>query len=258
MNVEEASSVIEAYSSFIKKNMFATQQGNSVCITTPMLNRNNDCMNVYIGDGLDGSMIVTDLGETMNDLELSGLSMTHQHLEIIENILTGFSVEQKDGELFVRTSRDNLAARMNMLLQAMASVDDMYLLSQGGVRSLFVEDIENWMVDRGISVVSAPSFNGRSELPYKFDFAIGRTKRKPMRLIKAVNNPSRPGVQNALFGWEDVKTQRADCEGYVFLNAANTKSGNVSGDVIEACKVYGLQPVIWGVDEESYLDALAA
>ena len=258
MEVDDASIIIEEYAKYIKSNMVATQQGEAVCISTPMLNRNNDCMNVYVGDSETGGYILSDMGETISDLELSGFKMTAQRIEKMRSILSGYGVRISDGELYVSASSDVLPVRMNMLLQAMASVDDMYMLSQGSVRNLFAEDIGDWMLDHDISYVQGPSFNGRSGLTYKFDYAIGKNKKSKMRLIKAVNNPGRQGIQNALFGWEDVKSSRIDCDGYVFLNASNTKDGKVSDDVLQACVNYGLTPVQWGNDQDRFIQELAA
>ncbi len=258
MKVEDADEIIDSYADFIRTNMIPTQHGEGVCIATPMLNRNNDCMNVYVGESDSDGLVFTDLGETIGDLELSGFSLTGQRTEKLESILAGFGVERSDGELFVRASKNEAAVRLNMLLQAMASVDDMYLLSRGGVRNLFAEDIGSWMMDNDISCVPGPSFNGRSGMPYKFDYAIGQNKRHPMRLIKAVNNPCRSGIQNALFGWEDVKASRTDCEGYVFLNSRNTRDGVVPRESVEACRNYGLKPVIWGQNEADFIADLAA
>lgn len=258
MKAEDAGAIIDSYADFIRVNMIPTQQGDGVCITTPMLNRNNDCMNVYVGESDSGGLVFTDLGETIGDLELSGFSLTDQRAEKLESILAGFGVERSDGELLVRASRDGAAVRLNMLLQAMASVDDMYLLSRGSVRDLFAEDVGAWMMENDISFVPGPSFSGRSGMQFKFDYAIGRNKRRPMRLIKAVNNPGKQGVQNALFGWEDVKSSRTDCEGYIFLNSRNTRDGVVPQESVEACLNYGLRPVIWGQNESDFIADLAA
>lgn len=56
MNVEQARGFISAYAKFVEANMVPVQQGNGVCISTPMLNRNNDCMRVYLGDDPAGGM----------------------------------------------------------------------------------------------------------------------------------------------------------------------------------------------------------
>lgn len=117
------------------------------------LNRNNDCMRVYLGDDPKGSYVISDLGETINDLELSGFSMKGQRIDKLNSILSGFSVKEEDGELCITASAADLPMKMNMLLQAMASVDDMFLLSQSSVRNLFTEDVGNWLLDNEISYV---------------------------------------------------------------------------------------------------------
>ena len=215
-------------------------------------------MRVYLGDDPAGGYLISDLGETINDLELSGFSLKGQRVDKLNSILSGFSVKEEKGELCITASAEDLPMKMNMLLQAMASVDDMFLLSQSSVRNLFTEDVGNWLLENEISYVPGPSFRGRSGLSFKFDYAIGKNKRRPMRLIKTINNPGKQGIQNALFGWEDIKSARNDCEGVVFLNSTNTKDGVVPPESIEACKNYGLTPIIWGVDQDSYVPMLAA
>lgn len=258
MRVEDARRFIGAYARFVERNMVPTQQGDAVCISTPMLNRNNDCMNVYLGDDPLGGYVITDLGETIDDLELSGFTVTSQRETKLESLLAGYAVGRRDGELFVKADAGDLPMKLNMLLQAMASVDDMFLLSQDSVRNLFAEDVGAWMLENDISFVPGPSFSGRSGLSYKFDYAIGQNRNHPMRLIKTVNNPGKQGIQNALFGWEDVKASRTDCEGFVFLNSRNTRGGVVSSEAVRACRNYGLTPVIWGVDQDEFIPKLAA
>lgn len=258
MRLDDAAAIVDDYARLMRSQMELTQQGNTVCVVTPMLNRNNDCMNIYLADAPDGGIIVTDLGETISDLEFSGFSFTGQREGKLLGLLAGYGASIENGELVARGTRSEIPDKMNMLMQAMASVDDMFLLSQSSVRNLFAEDVGNWLLENDIRAVEGPSFTGRSGMSFKFDYAIGRSKRSPMRVIKTVNNPGRQGIQNALFGWEDVKSQRSECDGYVFLNSKNTKDGRVPEETITACRNYGLFPVVWGVDENSYIEALAA
>lgn len=258
MEESEANAIVDDYARQIRRDMSVVRQGEGFCVVTPMLNRNNDCMNVYMSDAASGGLLVSDMGETIEDLEFSGFKLTDQRRSKLNGILGGYGVSIKGGELYVNGTRGEIAERMNMLMQAMASVDDMYMLSQPSVRRLFAEDVGSWMLDHGIAVVEGPSFTGRSGMPQKFDYAIGRSKRSPERLIKAVNNPNRAGIQNALFGWEDVKASRKDSDGYVFLNTKNTSDGRVSEESLAACRNYGITPVMWGVNEDEYIERLAA
>lgn len=260
MLVQEAHQIIDEYSLWVRENMVPVQQGEAVRIITPMLDRNNDCMSVLVGESPDGGYIVTDLGETVADLEMSGVSLsTPKRVETLDGFVRGYGVSRSEsGELFVRCGRSEIAAKMNMLIQAMASVDDMFMLSQDSVRELFTQDVGDWLLDNDIRSVEGPSFPGKSGLMYKFDYVVARSKAKPERLIKTVNKPTENNVKNALFGWQDVEQSRKGSLGYVFLNAANGKDGMVPPAAIAACRAYGLTPIQWGVDHAKFIPELAA
>lgn len=260
MLVEEANLIIDEYSRWVKSNMTPIQQGNAVRIITPMLDRNNDFMAVLIGESPDGGYVITDLGETVGDLELLGVSLsTPKRIETLDGFVRGYGVSRSEnGELFVRCSRSEIVMKMNMLIQAMASVDDMFMLSQDSVRELFMNDVGNWLLENDIRSVEGPSFPGKSGLMYKFDYVVARSKLRPERLIKTVNKPTENNVKNALFGWQDVEDSRKGSLGYVFLNAANGKDGIVPPSAIAACEAYGIKPVQWGVDHMRFVSELAA
>ena len=125
MLVEEASRIIDEYARWVKKSMVPVQQGDAVQIITPMLNRNNDCMSVLLGESPEGGYIVTDLGETIADLELSGVRLSSdKRLETLDQFVRGYGVYRGcENELFIRCSAEELVPKLNMLMQAMASVD---------------------------------------------------------------------------------------------------------------------------------------
>ena len=90
MLLEEANGMIEAYSTWVGKNMRAIQQGDSVLIVTPMLNRDNDCMSVLVGESPEGGYALTDLGETIGGLEMSGFSLSSgKRPEKVDRVLKG-------------------------------------------------------------------------------------------------------------------------------------------------------------------------
>lgn len=258
MKESEASAIVDGYAAQLKRDMTIVKQGNGFCVTTPMLNRNNDLMNVYMAETPSHGIVVSDMGETIGDLEMSGFKMSDQRIEKLNSIIASYGVSISNSELYVTGTMGDISGRINMLVQAMASVDDMYMLSQTSIRKLFAEYVGAWMLDHDISFVEGPSFTGRSGLPQKFDYAIGKSKRSPERLIKTINNPSRGSIQNSLFAWEDVKMSRHDCDGYVFLNTKNVKDGLIPDESLAACRNYDLTPIMWGVNENEFIGRLAA
>ncbi|EPD78784.1 DUF1828 domain-containing protein [Atopobium sp. oral taxon 199] len=260
MLVEQANKIIDNYSKWVISNMFAVQQGNAVRIITPMLDRNNDCMSILIGESPNGGYSLTDLGETISDLELSGLTLSSETRSAkLDQVLAGFGVSKTDAnELFISASDDDISIKMNMMLQAMISVDDLFFLNKDSVRSLFFEDVGMWMYEHNIKPIAGPSYVGRSGLYYKFDYAIAGAKINELKLIKTVNNPTETNVCNALFGWKDVESSRKGSTGYIFLNSRNGKNGKIEQSVISACSAYGMKPIQWGINENAYIGELAA
>lgn len=260
MLIAEAHKVIDDYARWINQSIVAIQRGNAVEIVTPVLNHDNDHMSVLLGERDDNRYVVTDQGLVIGNLEFGGASVsTGQRNEKLERILSGYGFKRNaDNELYVCATKDELPLRINMLLQAMASIDDMYLLAQDTVRNLFSEDVATWMLEHDVRFVDGPSFMGKSGLSYRFDFAIGRSKTAPERLLKVVNTPKRENVTNALFWWNDVEAVRKESKGYLFLNAHNARNGVIQEEVLNACRNYGVTPVSWGVNEEQYLPELVA
>lgn len=259
MLLDEANRVLDEYASWVRESMRAVQEDNSVRIVGPMLDRDNDNMSVLMAKSEDGSYVLTDLGEIVSGLELSGCNVrAGVRGEKLRQIVNGYGVSLDEDEIFVRCSRSELVPKMNMIFQAMASVDDLFFTSQDNVRNLFAEDVRNWLAKNDIRAVDGPSFPGKSGLMYKFDYAIPRSKGAPERLVKTVNVPKEQSVTNALFGWTDVEAARQGSEGYIILNARAARDGVVPENVITACRNYGITPIQWGVNEEEFVPRLAA
>lgn len=126
MRKSDAVAVVDGYVSQLRRDMEVVRWGDGFCVVTPMLNRDNDLMSVYVSRSPSRGFVVSDLGETIGDLELSGFEMTDERMARIEAIVARYGVSIKDCELYVEGSKRDVAGRMDMLIQAMAAVDGMY------------------------------------------------------------------------------------------------------------------------------------
>ena len=105
--------------------------------------------------------------------------MKGQRVDKLNSILSGFSVKEEDGELWITASAADLPMKMNMLLQAMASVDDMFLLSQSSVRNLFTEDVGNWLLDNEISMFPVLPFRADPDFRLNLTMQSAKTREDP-------------------------------------------------------------------------------
>lgn len=247
------------YIDWLHKNIDQDQIRDDIFrITFPYLNRNNDCIEIYIQVLDDKNYRITDDAETINELSFSGLNIfSSPKRENIFNIILdshGISLSEKN-ELFVICAKNELPFKKHMLTQCMIKISDMFYLAKPHTQSLFIEDVTRFFDVNSIYVLPNVSFTGKSGLNTTYDFALPRTKHAPERLIKAVNNLDVTQAGYITFLWEDTKQKRdSNSTLYVFVQDKNRR---ISTNAITAMTNYGIKTVLWS-DRDSVVKELRA
>lgn len=110
------------------KTTFKSVHADWVEISTPFLDRHNDFILLYAKSDDDG-YVLTDDGNTIRDLELSGCNLeTPKRKSLLQVTLNGFRVDEVNGALCVRASAENFALKKHSLLQAILAVNDLFCL----------------------------------------------------------------------------------------------------------------------------------
>lgn len=218
---------------------------NTTRITTPLLDKNNDAIEVYVIK--NGNHIkITDDGYIINDLHISGLTIEKNTLRdrYLQNTLSNHGVELgKNNELMVIADASNYSIKMYLLTQCMSKISDLYVLNKPNVKSLFSEDVKEYLIANDIRFIENPFFIGKSKLTTQFDFAIPRFKDAPERIIKVTSNMTLNFARTTMFGWEDIKENRGkDSMLYLVMDDRNRSP---SEDVKIALDSYGIKPVEW-------------
>lgn len=212
-------------------------------ITTPFLDRHNDCIQIYASVG-EGGFVLTDDAYTLNDLEMSGCSLdSPKRKEMLRTTLNGFGVRLVDGALQVHATAENFAVRKHNLIQAILAVNDLFYLASPTVKSLFLEDVTDWLDLSGVRYLPRVKVPGLSGFDHVFDFAIPKSSVRPERLIKAVTNPNRESAQSFAFAWLDTQpTRPTNAAAYAIVND-NERA--VPSTVTDAFAAYGIESVLW-------------
>ncbi len=263
MDIDTAHAIIDGYANWWRDGIEVYQEGASIRLICPMLDRHNDHMSIYIADDqATGGFLLTDIGSTICDLSASGCDVlsSEARKSKLDAVVRGFGIAREGEELYVKTGMDHLFQSMNMLMQSMASVDDFFFTVKDSVKNLFIDDIATWLDDNEIRFMQDVKVSGRSGFESKFDFVIPKSGSiAPERYIKAVGMPSETSVKNALFGWNDIKIARpGDATEYIFMNSLNSKSRIVDSSLKSACESYGVKPVVWDGSADSVLGELVA
>ncbi|MBI3837820.1 MAG: DUF1829 domain-containing protein [Planctomycetia bacterium] len=253
--IDEIQRLLDDYMAWLKDKTTLRQLDNWVEITTPYLDRHNDCIQIYAKRDNSG-FLLTDDGYTIGDLEQCGCKLNSpKRQELLRMTLNGFGVHLHDNALEIHSSPVNFPLRKHNLVQAMLAVNDMFYLAMPMVASLFYEDVVTWLDVHEVRYTPNVKFTGKTGYDHVFDFVIPKSRRQPERILKTINRPNRDTAQSVAFSWIDTREVRpADSKAYAFLN--DTEQTVASG-VLDALRNYDVHPILWS-QREHVKEELAA
>ena len=255
MNQHECDQLVEEYITWLRQGLEVEPVNGACELTTPFLDRHNDHLQIYaqrVGD----QIVLSDDGYILSDLEASGLEFTTpKRKEILRTILNGLGVQEDSGRLVIEASERTLGQRTHSLLQAMISVNDMFVMAQPRVASIFWEDVQSFFELSDVRFSPRVKLAGRSGFDHAIDFLIPASRAQPERIVQAINSPSRNTIGSYLFTLSDTRGARSDASrAYAFLNDGDR---SVPGDVVEALAAYDVVAAPWSRRGE-FVEELAA
>lgn len=268
----EIEQLMNEYWQWLRDRTVLRQENDVVEITTPFLDRHNDHMQIYVNREKD-KIILTDDGYTIHDLELCGCKMSSRRRTLLKSTLVGFGVQcSKNDALEIRVSSKDFSIGKHSLLQAMLAVDDLfYTAFPQPQKSIFTEEVAEWMDESDIRHSRQIKLSGGSGFDHQFDFLITKSKVAPERLVRVVNRPDRNAVQGICFSWRDVaKVREGEIKMYTVLNdipysvegqnqnhEKKSPKKNVSQKILTALDDFEVNPILWS-ERDSKLAELAS
>lgn len=248
---------VKTYLSWLKENITSCTFENGITeITVPFLDQHNDFMQIYVTDKGNGTYELSDDGVTLYNLEISGVNInTPNRIDIFNKIINGYGVQCIDNELIINCDISRFPQCKNMLIQAMHSVSDMFMLSRNTVKNVFLSDVTNYLSENNIPYISDVQFSGKSGLIHKFDFALPKTKTTKERLINTANRLDIISAKLNLLSFIEV-SQIKDFEFVVIYN--DTQSGS-SEQGLSSLKPYDAKLIPWSEigQNSNYLRGIA-
>jgi Domain of unknown function DUF1829/Domain of unknown function DUF1828 len=255
--IADIQKLLDDYAAWLKDKTTLRQVNDTwIQITTPYLDRHNDYIQIY-AKRQNGGFLLTDDGEVIADLELSGCKLdSPKRKDLLKQTLNGFGVQlHGDRILEAHASSENFALRKHGLVQAMLAVNDLFFLAEPMVASLFYEDVVAWLDLSEIRYSPNVKFTGKSGFDNLFDFLVPKSRSHPERILQTVNRPTKETAQKVILSWIDTKDVRPlGSHAYAILN--DSEHGITPG-VIDALRNYEVKPVLWS-QRDSVKEELAA
>ncbi|MFZ5814446.1 MAG: DUF1829 domain-containing protein [Bacillota bacterium] len=235
--------LIDSYLAWLKAKLSVKDLGGTLEITTPFLDRHNDRLQIYVKEqGAD--LVLTDGGYILSDLSISGVDIqSDRRRRILTSILNGFGVQLEGEALVVKAKASSFPQQKHALLQAMLSVNDMFMTARSTVVSLFLEEVQEFLRENEIRHVASVHLPGKSGFSHRFSFVIPASRRSPERVVEPINIPDRNRIEPLLFSWSDTReTRQPDTVLYALLNDTERR---VSPAVLSALEEYEVKPLLW-------------
>lgn len=254
-NLLDPIKVKEKYIKWLEQEISVNKIGEYLEITSPFLDRYNDYLQVYAKVEKDDEITLTDDAYIINNLQMSGVDInSSKRKQVLEVFLSKYNVKLEEDALVINSGIEDFPQKILFLMQAMLNVDDMFMLSQNKVASIFLDDVTEFLDSKDIFYSKDVSFVGKSGFIYSYEYLLQRTKEKPERLCKVINNPNKQNFQNTIFMWNDTKrTRDNNSQLIVFLNDEN----RIDATVIEGFRNYKVNTIPWS-ERDKYLELLRA
>jgi hypothetical protein len=240
--------LMDNYYAFLKEKTLVSASDSSdwIEISTPFLGLFNDTVDIYAKK--EGSKIIlSDDGNTLRDLELSGLEISRspKRKEILDRILINYGVRISNDELITEaTERDFPQKKLN-LISAISETADMYYLAKHTVASVFRDDVKSYLDEQ--ELIYTPYFisKGSTGLEFTFDFQIAY--RNTEIVIKSFNSVNKLNLPHFLFTWDDIKKVREQQtqKEIIGLAVINDIDREVSDEYLSALDNKGAQYILW-------------
>ena len=246
---------IQSYMAWLKKDLSAYPMENGWSeITTPFLDIDNDCIQIYVRQNDDGTISLTDGGETLQGLNMSGCDVTTPtRSKIIDYTLMRFGIRRVGTELTAVAQQDNFAQKKNDLIQAVLAIGDVVYTSFPTVRNLFFEDVERWLKSADIRYLPNVKIAGKSGVDHAFDFVIPHSKDAPDRYLNVCNNPRKADAANYAFQLYDISQVRGDSmKAYIIVNDEK----KIGRDFESICKEYKIE-ILKNSQRDQFVDVLS-
>lgn len=251
-NISTIDGYLNGYLNFLKDHSLEEKIDDNITkITLPFLDSLNDCTEIFIVKNGDNEFILTDNGETISTLAFNGVALKGFAKEgIFNKIINSYGVQRQQDALYIKSDINSLYLKKHLLIQCISKVNDMYMLNRSNVKNIFLEVVRDFFDNKEIGYIQNHSLVGKSGLRANYDFAIPSLKRKPMTLVKTLNDITKDKVKSTIFDWNDTKDSYSTETRLIVVY--NDEENQPKDDTINALQNYQILNSPWSKKQELY------
>jgi len=213
MNCED---IIREYLKYLNGCFIVESTEGGCIIQTPYLSPDNDSIYIYITKHND-EYTISDQTQAMEYLFLQGVDIASKSRRsaYLGTILNGLNVGMHEDELYINTSLENIADGIFRIIEAIRSVQSLYLTKRSRSYMDFREEVAIWLDSYQIESYRKRTFIGVSQEPIVVDFVIPRTKIEKEPVFMYALHSENPGYAESIssktiVAWLELKEAKIE------------------------------------------------
>lgn len=247
--------LMKRYSDWLFQNTTTREINDTIEITLPYLDRNNDCMQVYLKEREDGKLLLTDAGYTITDLQMAGFALDSERRQtLLQETVDGFAITlTENNELQALTTKEDFPQKLNDLVQAMQETDDLANLAVSNVSRIFIDDIKTWLKERKVRYTPNVDIRGKNGVVFNFKLVIPAGDNIPEKFIEPYSSIDLRKVQAIAYKWGQIKYMReGDAKMYILYDRLTSRQ-----KIEDICNADGIS-LIQHADIQNHEEELTA
>lgn len=204
------SALQEELDAFLSTEYRIEEYGELFVLSTPFTDVHNDLIEVALVPG-EGSLRITDSGETIADFAMSGYRMTDARRRRIDQILARFNLHLDHGEIWCSVTDQGVGEAVQRMLQALSNIQEIYPVNpEPSLTGREIADVVGKSLhSSGLSYAGDVRLRGRSAIEHHADFVIERSNSYPDCIVSTVANLDLAAAERQAFFAIDTREEYA-------------------------------------------------
>ncbi|WP_232298639.1 DUF1828 domain-containing protein [Companilactobacillus ginsenosidimutans] len=247
---------INEYTDWINKKCILNKFDGGDEIVTPFTNIIGDRIPIYVTVLSMERIRISDDGETLSNLILSGIRIENNAREkTLNSILKSFNIKKSNQNILeLEGSSKDFASMSQKMIQAILRIDDLAMTRKSTINKMFNDKVINYFNEQEFGGLPNYRISGGSGNSYKVSYGLGKTKKHPVRLIQIINNPDFQRISTEIVTHNDVNNSsdftNQNNTYIIIFNDSNSKISDKSNNVAIA---NGLKLIPWS-NKEAIID----
>jgi len=250
--VDDCKRLVERYLSELEGAFQVYDTEGGCVIVTPFMRRDNDMIEIGVEPMPDGRLLLTDYGETLAFLNLTGVNVSRSldAKRVVAQTAKRFGVEIAEDDISVYATQNELGPALKGMIDAVNDISHLVYKRQRRPPLSFDDKVEKVLISNAFGYEPNFPVQGRTEL-HRFRFYVNGRFHALVEPVSATSAASAHAKAERLaFRWLDIGGTGSEFRKLAILDDEGPRGTLWRGRPIEVLSGYADGVVLWSQIEQ--------